>query len=116
MDRLLVGSEYASHLTDADLALLASAAAGQGVAGGSAGPVDASRLRGDPAVLLRLLEHPGVSRAVLGEGDAGPGRAVPASRATRPRRSSSRSTTQTPPSRCCARTPTASPPWCSSRR
>jgi hypothetical protein len=79
MDRLLVGSEYASHLTDADLALLASAAAAQGVAGGSAGPVDASRLRGDPAALLRLLEHPGVSRAVLGEGDAGPGRAVPAS-------------------------------------
>ncbi|HEY3036406.1 MAG TPA: hypothetical protein VGJ54_17340, partial [Streptosporangiaceae bacterium] len=41
--------------------------------------VDASRLRGDPAALLRLLEHPGVSRAVLGEGDAGPGQAVPAS-------------------------------------
>jgi hypothetical protein len=79
MDRLLVGSEYASHLTDADLALLASAAAAQGVTGGATGPVDASRLRGDPAALLRLLEHPGVSRAVLGEGDAGPGRAVPTS-------------------------------------
>ncbi|HEV8277048.1 MAG TPA: hypothetical protein VGQ26_15340 [Streptosporangiaceae bacterium] len=79
MDRLLVGSEYASHLTDADLALLASAAAAQGDTGGAAGPVDASRLRGDPAALLRLLEHPGVSRAVLGEGDAGPGRAVLAS-------------------------------------
>jgi hypothetical protein len=79
MDRLLVGSEYASHLSDADLALLASAAAAQGDTGGAAGPVDASRLRGDPAALLRLLEHPGVSRAVLGEGDAGPGRAVLAS-------------------------------------
>jgi hypothetical protein len=79
MDRLLVGSEYASHLTDADLALLASAAAARGVTGGATGPVDASRLRGDPAALLRLLEHPGVSRAVLGEGDAGPGQAVPAS-------------------------------------
>src|SRR5256714_5332244 len=79
MDRLLVGSEYASHLTDADLALLASAAAAQGLIGGATGPVDASRLRGDPAALLRLLEHPGVSRAVLAESDAGPGRAVPAS-------------------------------------
>jgi hypothetical protein len=76
MDPLLVGSEYASHLTDADLALLASAAAAQGDTGAT-GPVDASRLRGDPAALLRLLEHPGVSRAVLGEGD--PGRAVPVS-------------------------------------
>ena len=79
MDPLLVGSEYASHLTDADLALLASAAAAQGDTGGATGPVDASRLRGDPAALLRLLEHPGVSRAVLGEGDPGPGWAVPAS-------------------------------------
>jgi hypothetical protein len=79
MDRLLVGREYASHLTDADLALLASAAAAQGDPGGATGPVDASRLRGDPATLLRLLEHPGVSRAVLGEDDTGPGRAVPAS-------------------------------------
>jgi hypothetical protein len=79
MDPLLVGSEYASHLTDADLALLASAAATQGDTGRATGPVDASRLRGDPAALLRLLEHPGVSRAVLGEGDPGPGWAVPAS-------------------------------------
>ncbi|HEX7266587.1 MAG TPA: hypothetical protein VF256_04095, partial [Streptosporangiaceae bacterium] len=77
MDPLLVGSEYANHLTDADLALLASAAAAQGDTGRPTGPVDASRLRGDPAALLRLLEHPGVSRAVLGEGD--PSRAVPAS-------------------------------------
>jgi len=70
MDRFLVGSEYASHLTDADLRLLAS------VTAGDTGPaVDASSLRGDPAALLRLLEHPGAFRAVLG----GPGEAVPAS-------------------------------------
>ena len=70
MDRFLVGSEYASHLTDADLALLAS------VAAQDTGPaVDASSLRGDPEALLRLLEHPGAFRAVAG----GPGEAVPAS-------------------------------------
>jgi len=70
MDRFLVGSEYANHLTDADLGLLAS------VAAEDAGPaVDASALRSDPAALLRLLEHPGAFRAVLG----GPGEAVPAS-------------------------------------
>ena len=70
MDRFLVGGEYASHLTDADLGLLASMAAGD------TGPaVDASSLRGDPERLLRLLEHPGAFRAVIG----GPGEAVPAS-------------------------------------
>src|ERR1700685_406314 len=81
MDRLLVGREYASHLTDADLRLLASVA---GTAAGtgqlSAGdPVDAPGLRGDPEALLRLLEHPGVFRAVLGPADAAQGWAVPAS-------------------------------------
>jgi|SRR5215510_10186790 len=82
MDRLLVGREYASHLTDADLALLASAAAASndtGRLGGATGPVDASRLRGDPETLLRLLEHPGVSRAVLDQGEGASGRAAPAS-------------------------------------
>src|SRR6266516_2060597 len=70
MDRFLVGSEYASHLTDADLGLLAS------VAAADTGPaVDASSLRSDPVALLRLLEHPGAFRAVLG----GQGEAVPAS-------------------------------------
>jgi hypothetical protein len=54
MDRLLAGREYASHLTDADLSLLASV-----------GQVDAARLRGDPETLLRLLEHPDVFGAVL---------------------------------------------------
>ena len=61
MDRFLVGSEYASHLTDADLGLLASvAAADTGTA------ADASSLRTDPVALLRLLEHPGAFRTVLG--------------------------------------------------
>jgi hypothetical protein len=90
MDRFLVGSEYASHLTDADLALLASLAAAD------TGPVaDASSLRSDPVALLRLLEHPGAFRTVLGgtvlggtvlggtvlggPGDTAPGQAVPAS-------------------------------------
>jgi hypothetical protein len=95
MDRFLVGTEYASHLTDADLGLLALvAAAGTGTA------ADASSLRSDPEALLRLLEHPGAFRTVLGDtvlgdtvlgdtvlgdtvlggpGDAGPGQAVTAS-------------------------------------
>jgi hypothetical protein len=81
MDRLLVGREYASHLTDADLRLLASVAgapAGAGQAGAD-DAVDVSWLRGDPETLLRLLEHPGVFRAVLKVEDAARGWAVPAS-------------------------------------
>jgi hypothetical protein len=85
MDRFLVGSEYADHLTDADLGLLASVAV---VDTGTA--ADASSLRSDPVALLRLLEHPGAFRTVLGgtvlggPGGAGPGgpapgQAVPAS-------------------------------------
>lgn len=80
MDRSLVGREYASHLTDADLRLLASAAgppAGTGQLSGIA--VDASRLRGDPQALLRLVEHPGVFRVVLGSTKEAGGWAVPAS-------------------------------------
>ena len=75
MDRFLVGSEYASHLTDADLGLLAS------VAAAGAGPAaDASSLRSDPVTLLRLLEQPGAFHAVLGgPGDTAPGQAAPAS-------------------------------------
>src|SRR5215471_3068084 len=82
MDRLLAGREYASHLTEADLRLLASVAgppADGGQRGGVAGPAaDASWLRRDPAALLQLLEHPGVFSAVLGQGDAA-GWAAPAS-------------------------------------
>ena len=82
MDRLTAGREYASHLTDADLRLLASAAgppAGTGQVSGTADPVDASRLRGDPEALLRLLEQPGVFRAVFSPPDAGQRWAVAAS-------------------------------------
>jgi len=78
MDRLTVGREYASHLTDADLALLASAAEGPGQPSGPAGP-DASLLRADPAALLHLLEHPTIFNAVIVPGDAGHGWAVTAS-------------------------------------
>jgi hypothetical protein len=83
MDRLMVGSEYASHLTDADLGLLASVAdapAATGQISGAADPAGAaSALRGDSAALLRLLEHPSVFRAVLGQGEHARGRAVSAS-------------------------------------
>src|SRR5487761_1870468 len=82
MDRLQVGHEYASHLTDADLRLLASVAGatgGSSQAGDLAGPADASSLRGDPAALLRLVEHPGVFGAIFGPGAAEHGWAVPAS-------------------------------------
>jgi hypothetical protein len=75
MDRFVVGGEYAGHLTDADLGLLAS------VAAAGAGPaVDPSSLRSDPVALLHLLEHPGACRAVFGgQGGTVPGRAAPAS-------------------------------------
>jgi hypothetical protein len=63
MDRALAAREYAGHLTDADLTLLAPA-----------GPGDGSWLRGDPAALLRLLEDPGTFGTVLGGGlGEGPG-------------------------------------------
>jgi hypothetical protein len=82
MDEALVGSEYASQLSNADLMLLASVAgpaAGGGRPSGGSGTADASSLRADPAALLRLLEHPGLFRAVLGPAQAGRGWAVPAS-------------------------------------
>ena len=60
MDRALAAREYASHLTDADLSLLAAV---------GAAPGDAAALRGDPAALLRRLEHPGAFQAVLGPDD-----------------------------------------------
>src|ERR1700751_5825544 len=65
MDRALAGREYASHLTDADLRLLAPTA--------SAAPGDGAWLRGDPAALLRLLEDPGTFGTVLGGGGLGGG-------------------------------------------
>ena len=63
MDRALAAREYASHLTDADLRLLAPAA-----------PGDGAWLRSDPAALLRLLEDPGTFGTVLSQGPGeGPG-------------------------------------------
>jgi hypothetical protein len=52
----LAGREYAGHLSDADLRLLAQVAAGPAGTGRAA---DGLWLRGDPAALLALLEHPG---------------------------------------------------------
>ncbi len=78
----MAGREYGSHLTDADLRLLASAAGtptSPGQVSGATDAVDASRLRGDPEALLRLLEHPGVFRAVLSPPDAARRWAVAAS-------------------------------------
>jgi hypothetical protein len=59
MDGALVGDEYAGHLTDADLRLLASAARGG---------EDAARLRADPAALAGLLADQRVFEAVFGVG------------------------------------------------
>jgi hypothetical protein len=82
MDDSLAGREYAAHLSDADLALLASVAgpaAGSGRPDSAAAPAPASSLRADPGALLRLLEHPGLFRAVLGPAQADRGWVVPAS-------------------------------------
>src|ERR1700722_7704416 len=91
MDGALVGREYAEHLTDTDLKLLASAASapapGTPAAGGPPGAVpvlpadaDAGWLRRDPAAIPGLLGDPRVFEAVCGPGDhsrplrPGPGR------------------------------------------
>ena len=60
MDRALAAREYANHLTDTDLRLLAPGDPGGG-----------DWLRGDPAALLRLLEDPGTFGTVLGGGGQG---------------------------------------------
>jgi hypothetical protein len=89
MDGAVVGGEYAAHLTDADLTLLASAA-GAPAPGGPPGAVpvlpaeaDAGWLRRDPAAIPVLLGDPRVFEAVFGWADRGrpprPGEAVPAS-------------------------------------
>ena len=94
MDGALVGREYAEHLTDTDLKLLASAAGapapGAPAPGGPPGAVpvlpadaDAGWLRRDPAAIPGLLGDPRVFEAVFGPGDQGrparPGQAVPVS-------------------------------------
>jgi hypothetical protein len=89
MDGDVVGGEYAAHLTDADLTLLASAA-GAPAPGGPPGAVpvlpaeaDAGWLRRDPVAIPVLLGDPRVFEAVFGWADRGrpprPGEAVPAS-------------------------------------
>ncbi|HEY5352288.1 MAG TPA: hypothetical protein VIK57_07515 [Streptosporangiaceae bacterium] len=87
MDAAVVGREYVAYLTDADLTLLASAAAGPGATSGAV-PIlppdaDAGWLRGNPAVIPDLLGDPRVFEAVFGWGDSsGPprlGQAVPVS-------------------------------------
>lgn len=57
MDRALAAREYASHLTEADVDLLASI---------DPALADPARLRSDPAELLRRLEHPAALDAALG--------------------------------------------------
>jgi hypothetical protein len=99
MDGALVGREYAEHLTDTDLKLLASAAGapapGSPAPGGPPGAVpvlpadtDTGWLRRDPAAIPGLLGDPRVFEAVFGwpvvaGGDQGrpprPGQAVPVS-------------------------------------
>ena len=71
----LAGREYAGHLTDADLRLLAAVAAGPaGTQPAGTGPAaDGSWLRGDPVALLAVLEHPGTFNAVMGQDQAGAG-------------------------------------------
>src|SRR5262249_24931459 len=66
----LAGREYGGQLTDADLRLLASVAAGRA---GTGPPADGSWLRGDPAALLAVLEHPGTFDAVIGQDEAAAG-------------------------------------------
>ncbi|HEV8557060.1 MAG TPA: hypothetical protein VGR06_11770 [Actinophytocola sp.] len=64
MDGDRVGREYLSHLTDADLRLLASV---------SGVRVDAAELRRDPGRVMELFEHPRVFGAVFGEAAASSG-------------------------------------------
>jgi hypothetical protein len=71
MDSSLVASGYADHLTDADLALLASAAGPRMTAATAA---QVRRLRADPQAAVALLGDPHVFEAVFGPGrGAAPG-------------------------------------------
>ncbi len=60
MDTVAVGSEYAGHLSDADLGLLIAVT-------GVPAPSEAARLRHDPSALPAMLADPRVALAVLGE-------------------------------------------------
>ena len=78
MDGTSVGSQYAEHVTDADLRLLAGVA---GVAGVRAGhdETEAARLRRDPDAVAALLADPRVFDAVFGAEAIAAGEAVLAS-------------------------------------
>ena len=67
MDSGLVGSDYASHLTEADARLLDAATRAAAGRGGDTGA--AAAWRQDPAALSGLLSDPAVADAVLGHGD-----------------------------------------------
>ena len=78
MDGDAVGSEYAAHLTDSDLKLLAAASAATAPPG-----AEGAWLRSAPAAIPGLLGDPQVFEAVFGWADDAapprPGQAVPAS-------------------------------------
>jgi hypothetical protein len=90
MDGALVGSEYAAHLTDSDLKLLASLAGaspagppGTVLPGPPGADADAGWLRGHPGGIPALLSDPRVFEAVFGLAEdasrARPGQAAPVS-------------------------------------
>jgi hypothetical protein len=74
VDSSLVGSGYADHLTDADLALLVAVT--QGLTGPAPAAAGAARLRGRPEDVPLLIGDPRVFQAVFGP--AAPGGATPA--------------------------------------
>ncbi len=74
VDSSLVGSGYADHLTDADLALLVSVT--QGLTGPAPAAAGAARLRGRPEDVPLLIGDPRVFQAVFGP--AARGGAAPA--------------------------------------
>lgn len=69
MDSGLVGSEYASHLTDSDIRLLDSAARAATAPGAADGGGAAGDWLHDPGALQALLSDPALAGAVLGPGD-----------------------------------------------
>jgi hypothetical protein len=75
MDGTSVGSDYAEHVTDADLRLLA-AVAGNAPAGRGGGDAGAAGLRRDPDALQELLADPRVFGAVFGAEAVAAGEAV----------------------------------------
>jgi hypothetical protein len=75
MDGIPVGSDYAEHVTDADLRLLA-AVAGNAPAGRGGGDAGTAGLRRDPDALQELLADPRVFEAVFGAEAVAAGEAV----------------------------------------